>query len=124
MQEYLTLNGIRIKQPDEGLGYEFESTYTEDSTRAMNGTLYFTSLFTVESFTYNASWLTKEEMSQILQIVAPGKQYTLHYLSPYYGVWRDGLFYTGKGSLVIGRWNEEEERYEGLSFNMIGVNPI
>ena len=72
MQEYIKLNGVLIRQPDEGLGYEFETTYTEDTTRTMDGTLYSGAMFTVESFSYEASWLTQEEMSAILQIVAKG----------------------------------------------------
>ena len=123
-QQYITLNGTVIRQPDTGLGFDFETTYTEDSTRMMNGTLYANRMYTVESFSYTASWLTQEEMAQILQIVAKGDVFTLHYLSPYYGTWRDGRFYVGKGSLTVGRWNEDDERYESLSFNMIGVDPI
>lgn len=123
-QEYITLNGVIIRQPDEGLGYDFETTYTEDSTRAMNGTLYSTPMFTVESFSYTATWLTREEMRTILQVVAMGKPFTLHYMSPYYGAWRDGRFCVGKGSLAVGRWNQAEERYDSLTFNMIGVDPI
>ena len=124
MQEYVRMNGQIVRQPDEGLGYDFETTYTEDTTRTMDGTLYSSAMFTVESFSYKASWLTQEEMMTILQIVAKGKPFTLRYLSPYYGPWRDGRFYVGKGSLSVGRWNEKEERYEELSFNMIGVDPI
>ena len=123
-QDYIKMNGTVIPQPDEGLGYDFETTYTEDSTRVQSGTLHATAMFTVESFSYKASWLTREEMSRVLQIVAKGRPFTLHYLSPYYGLWRDGRFYVGKGSLSVGRWNADEERYEDLSFNMIGVDPI
>ncbi len=123
-QEYIKMNGTVILQPDEGLGYDFETTYTEDSTRAMDGTLYASAMFTVESFSYQASWVSREDMRTILQIVAKGVPFTLHYLSPYYGTWRDGRFYVGKGSLAVGRWNEAQERYESLSFNMIGVDPI
>ena len=123
-QEYIKMNGIVILQPDEGLGYDFETTYTEDSTRSMSGTLYSSAMFTVEAFSYAASWVSVEDMRTILQIVARGRPFTLHYFSPYYGAWRDGRFYVGKGSLSIGRLNAEEERYESLSFNMIGVDPI
>ena len=123
-QNYIKMNGTVILQPDEGLGYDFETTYTEDTTRVQSGVLHATAMFTVESFSYAASWLTKDEMKTILQIVAKGKPFTLHYFSPYYGAWRDDKFYVGKGSLSIGRLNTEEERYESLSFNMIGVNPI
>lgn len=124
MQDKLKINNKVVKQPDEGLGYSFETTYTEDSVRVQSGVAEIEPLFTVESFSYKASNLTETEMSEILQMVAKGKKYNLHYRSPYYGKWMDGVFYTGQGSLVIGSWKENEERYESLSFNMIGVNPI
>lgn len=124
MQDKIKMNGIEIRQPDEGLGYNFETTYTEDSTRVQSGVGHFTPMFTVESFSYEAAWLTVEEMKTILQIITKGGNFTLHYFSPYYGTWRDAPFYVGQGSLSIGRLNEDRERYESLSFNMIGVNPI
>lgn len=123
-QNYIKINNTVIRQPDEGLGFDFETTYTEDSTRVQSGVLHATPMFTVESFSYSASTLTVAEVKTILQLVAKGKTFTLHYFSPYYGAWRDDKFYVGKGSLEIGRLNESGERIDGLSFNMIGVNPI
>lgn len=123
-QNYITINGKRIKQPDIGMGFDFETTYSEDSTRTQNGVGHFTPLFTAEAFSYTASNLSKEEMKTILQEVAKGQNFTLHYFSPYYGTWRDDTFYVGKGSLTIGRLNEDKESFSSLSFNMIGVNPI
>ena len=123
-QNYIKINNTVIRQPDEGLGFDFETTYTEDSTRVQSGVLHATPMFTVESFSYSASTLTVAEAKTILQLVAKGKTFTLHYFSPYYGAWRDDKFYVGKGSLEIGRLNESGERIDGLSFNMIGVNPI
>lgn len=123
-QNYITINGAKIKQPDEGLGYSFETTYTSDSTRVQSGAMHATPMFTVESFSYAASYLTIAEMQTILQKVAKGGSFTLHYFSPYYGQWRDDTFYVGKGSLEIGRLTEDGEYFDSLSFNMVGVNPI
>ena len=123
-QEKITINGVEIRQPDEGLGYDFETTYTEDSTRVQSGQLHITPLFTVEAFSYSTTWLTVDEMKTILQQVARGNSFTLRYFSPYYGAWRSDSFYVGKGSLSIGRLITDKERFESLSFNMIGVNPI
>lgn len=123
-QNYIKINDIKIKQPDEGLGYDFETTYTPDTTRVQSGVLHSTAMFTVESFSYEATWLTVNEMKTILQQVAKGKNFTLHYFSPFYGTWRSDKFYVGKGSLKIGRLNADKEEYDSLSFNMIGVNPI
>ena len=123
-QEYITLNGVKIKQPDEGLGYSFETTYTEDTARVQSGVLRATPMFTVEAFEYEATTLTTAELKTILQIVAKGKTFNLHYFSPYYGQWRTDKFYVGAGSLEIGRLNTETERFDSLSFSMIGVNPL
>ena len=86
--------------------------------------MHATPMFTVESFSYAASNLSKTEMQTILQKIAKGGSFTLHYFSPYYGQWRDDTFYVGKGSLEIGRLNEDGEIFDSLSFNMVGVNPI
>lgn len=123
-QNYITMNGVQIKQPLKDMGYSFETTYTEDTTRTQDGVLHSTPMFTVEQLSYEARNLTIYEMSQILQLIANGRPFTLHYFSPYYGVWRDAPFYVGQGSLIIGRLTEDKEHYESLSFNMTGVNPI
>lgn len=124
MQNYIKINNVLVRQPDEGLGYSFETTYTQDTTRSQSGKLHATALFTVESFSFKASNVTVFEMSELLQNIMKGGSFTLHYFSPYYGTWRDDKFYVGKGSLSIGRLNEDSETYDEVSFNMIGVNPI
>ena len=78
-QEKITFNSVEIKQPEKGLGYSFETTYTDDSTRVQSGVLHTTPLFTVESFSYSAKWLTIAEMKTILQIVAKGRYFKMHY---------------------------------------------
>jgi len=113
-----------IRQPDEDMGYSFETTYREDSARNYHGVMAETPLFTVESFSYAASDLTVAEMSEILQIVAKGGRFQMHYFSPYYGAWRDDLFYVGKGSLSIGQLDKDNGLFNSLSFNVVGVNPI
>lgn len=123
-QQKILFNGIEIQQPDEGLGYDFETTYSEDTGRVQSGVLHLTPLFTVESFSYEATDLTIQSMKQILEIVAKGSPFTMYYFSPYYGIWRTDTFYVGRGSLSIGTLEVESERYESLSFNIIGINPI
>lgn len=124
MQNRIKMNGTEIYQPDEGLGYSFQTTYSEDSVRDQSGVGHFTPLSTVESLSYSASYISMADASRILRIVAKGETFTLHYYSPYYGVWRDDEFYVGQGQLSIGRLIENEEMLESLSFNMTGVIPI
>ena len=124
MQNYIKMNGQTIKQPDAGLAYNFETTYRDDSTRSMSGAMFATPLFTVEQLGYTATHVSVSEMSQILQIIAGGGAFTLHYFSPYYGAWRDGQFRVGKGSLAIGSLEENGEFYDELTFNMTGDDPL
>ena len=124
MQDKVKINDVVIRQPDTGLAYNFETTYSSESSRDYGGSMHETALFTVEQFSYTASNLTEAEMSAILTKIAKGQRFKLHYRSPYYGTWRDDYFYVGKGSLSIGSWVEDEEVYDSLSFNMQGVNPI
>ena len=124
-QEKILFNGIEIKQPDSGsLGVSFDTTYTDDSGRIMSGVAVATPLFTVEAYSYKATDLTLQEMSQILQIIDKGKPFTVRYLSAHYGKWRTDEFYVGKGTLTVGSWEVSEERYYELSFNLVGVNPL
>lgn len=123
-QNYITINDVKIRQPDKGLGYGFETQFTKDTGRVQNGKMHTTPLFTVETFTYSASFLTVDEMKEILQQVARGTPFHLHYFSPYFGIWRTDTFYVPKGTLNIGRLVENREKFDLLRFTMTGVNPI
>lgn len=122
--EKIKLGGTTIKQPDENIGYNFETTYRSDSQRSRSGVMYAQPLFTVEQLSLSWSNLTVSEMSEILRIVAKGGAITVHYWSPYYGTWRDGTFRVAKGSLSIGCLDETCQFYESLSLNLTGDDPI
>ena len=124
MQDKIRINGIEIFQPDEGLKSSFETTYSEDSTRLQNGSANFVPLFTVEQFSYSATDIPAEEVSVILQQVIKGEAFNLHYYSPYYGSWRDGMFRVGQGQFDIGTLEDGGERISSLTFNMTGEEPI
>lgn len=123
-QEKIKINGIEIFQPDEGLSYDFETTYAEDSGRVQSGKMHASPLFTVEALGYEVTDIPVYDAAVILQQIATGKFFTLHYFSPYKNAWQDAKFYVGKGSLSIGRLTANEERISSLSFNMIGVDKL
>lgn len=123
-QEYITMNGIKIFQPDEGLEYNFTTTYTENSKRTQKGVGHFTPLFTVEQYGYKATNIPIPEASKILKIIAKGKNFKLHCFSVYYNKWIDGTFYVGKGALDIKKISVSDGKIGELSFKMTGVNPI
>lgn len=122
--EQVKMNGVVIRQPDEDLAWNWETTSTEDSQRSYKGVLHDTPLFTVEQLGYKATNVTEAEMSQILQTIAKGQTFTLHYHSPYYGCWRDAPFRVGKGTATIGYYDHDAGVYSELSFNMTGVMPL
>ena len=124
MQDKIRINDIEIFQPDEGLKSSFETTYSEDSTRLQTGEANFVPLFTVEQFSYSASDIPVAEASVILQQIIKGEAFKLHYFSPYYGKWRDGMFRVGQGQFTIGTVEEGGEKLSSLSFNMTGEKPI
>lgn len=124
MQEKIRINDIEIFQPDEGLKSSFETTYSEDSTRLQTGEANFVPLFTVEQFSYSASDIPVAEASVILQQIIKGEAFKLHYFSPYYGKWRDGMFRVGQGQFTIGTVEENGEKLSSLSFNMTGESPL
>lgn len=125
MQDLIRINGVEIFQPDEGLSYAFESTYTEDSTRLQTGDANFVPMFTVEQLNYTATDIPMSEATKILQMIAKGEAFTLHYFSVFYGSWRDGTFRVGKsGSISIGSLEDGNEKLSSLSFNMTGDIPL
>lgn len=123
-QEKIKINGNEIWQPDSGISHSFETTYTEDSTRAQTGAGYFTPIFTVEQIGYTATHIPVKEAQKILRYIIKGRPFTLRYYSLYYGGWRDGKFYVGKGNCNIGSLEDGEEFLDSLSFNMTGVDPL
>lgn len=123
MQDTIKIDGKEIYQPDDDMSYSLETTYTNDSGRVQTGSGYFTPMFTVEQFGYTATHVPVADASQLLQLVI-GRNFTLHCFSPYYGQWRDGTFYVGKGDSKIGTLEDGGEYISSLSFNMTGVNPI
>lgn len=128
--DYVKMKGLNdsgwttIRQPDEDLAWNFETTYREDASRSYTGVMVAVPLFTVEQLQYVATDLTAAEVSTILGFIASGSPFYLHYFSPYYGTWRDDRFYVGKGSLSIGQLDQSSGLISSLSFNMQGVNPL
>lgn len=124
MQDKIRMNGIEIWQPDTGLKYPFETTYSEDSGRVISGVGHFTPLFTVWQLGYTATDIPVSEASKILQIIIRGHNFTLHYFDLLQVKWMDAEFYVGKGDCTIGELVENNEYLDSLSFSMTGVNPL
>lgn len=121
-QKYL-INGIEIFQPDQDLSWNFETTYTEDSSRTQDGIGHFTEMFTTESFQYQASHVPVSEWSKMSRMIV-GKKFDLYAWNPHFGRWKTHRCYVGQGSLNIGTLEENGEYYSSISFNMVDINPL
>ena len=123
-QNKIMINGWSgTPQPDSGLEFAFETTYSSDSTRVVTGPLNFSPLFTVERYSYTRSGIRSADLAALLQNIV-GRTFQLTRFSPYYGAWRTDTFYVGQGSLQIGELDDTTGVFDSVSFNMIGVSPI
>lgn len=122
-QQKYKINGIEIYQPDKDLGWDYETTYTSDSTRTQDGVGHFTEMFTTESFAYQASNVPVGEWSKMSRMIV-GKKFDLYAWNPHFGKWMTHRCYVGKGSLNIGTLEDGYEYYSSISFNMVDINPL
>jgi hypothetical protein len=121
-QNRISINGYDEVQPT-AFDYSWETTSTEDSGRTMSGKMYDTPMFTVEAFEVAYEDLTIAQCSTILKRIVkkPKSPYiNVHYFSPYYGAWRDGVFGVSQGSVKIQTLERKGERISDLSFRIVG----
>ena len=122
MQNRVTIDGWSAKQPNE-FTWRFETTSTEDSGRSMSGFAMITPLFTVEAFEIEYTGLTIAQAKTLLLAIVqrPKKPYfTMHYFSPYFGVWRNAQFYVGDGTLEVRTLRDGNEIMQTISFSAVG----
>ena len=119
-----TGDGVEIAQPEQGMGFDYETTYTEDSGSVQSGVAVVTPLFTVKSFSYTRTHPTVAQVAQILSYILSGKKYEMYCFNPETASWEWDVYYTGKGNMAIGHLTKDGGYYDGFSFNAVGVNPI
>lgn len=119
-----TGDGVKIAQPDSGMGYNYETTYSEDSGRLQTGVSVVAPLFTVKSYAYSKTHPTVAEVAQILDYIVKGNKYDLYVFDPLTADWGWDTYYTGQGSMTLGYLTADGGHYDSFSFNAVGVNPI
>lgn len=125
-QKKITFAGVEIVQPDEMMGFSFETTYTSDSGRPASGVANVSPMYTVQAYSLKWTRLTLAEAAAILNAgnAVRGGSFAVYYPSAVAGGWTTDYFYIGQGSLSWQSAEENNELIDGLSFNIIGVNPI
>ena len=119
-----TGDGVQIAQPDKGLGFNFETTYTEDSGRIQDGSAIVAPLFTVKSYSYSRAHPSTAEVAQILSYIVEGGKFDMYAFDPVSASWGWDTYYVGQGSMSIGYLDPDTGHYDSFAFNVIGVNPI
>lgn len=122
-QEYFKLNGITVKQPDS-VEMNIATTSTDDSGRNQYLEMTNIPIGSVQSYSVEWSWLTPTEMSQILKQVLNKPSFSAHYPDGYEGRWADAAFYATTFNAPSRTFEEGEEKWDKLSFSMIGISPI
>lgn len=125
-QKKISINGWSEVQPLT-FDWNFETTSTSDSGRAMSGTLYDTPMFTVESFNVTYGEMTTAQAATLLSHIvktASAPYFTLYYFSPYYGEWRTAPFQVSTGSLQVKTLKDNYEKIKGITCNFVGRQPI
>lgn len=119
-----TDSGTEILQPESGLGFSFETTYTEDSGRIQTGEAIVAPMFTVCSYAYSRTRPPVEAVATILSYIARGGKFEMYVFDPLTAAWRWRAFYVGKGDMSIGYLTPDGGHYDSFSFNAVGVMPI
>ena len=119
-----TGDGVEIAQPERGMAFNYETTYTEDSGRVQSGTAIVVPIFTVKSYSYTRTHPTVDEVKQILSYILNGKKYEMYAFNPASCAWGWDVYYTGKGDMSIGYLTPDGGHYDSFSFNAVGVKPI
>lgn len=119
-----TGSGTEILQPESGLGFSFETTYTEDSGRIQTGEAVVCPMFTVRSYSYSRTRPSVKDVAKILGFIVTGGKFEMYVFDPVTATWKWDTFYVGKGNMDIGYLTADGGHYESFSFNAVGVMPI
>lgn len=123
MDRPFEFNGIKVKTPDT-FKPNLATTSTEDSDRTEDLVMHNTPMGTIESYSFEWKYIEPEEAAKIISQTLNKRNFSLRYLSFVSGKWETGQFYASNynpGSLRI---SNGKEKWESLSFNVVGVYPV
>lgn len=123
MQEYISFNGVVVKQPDK-YSAVLATTSTSDSDRDMALVMHNTPIGTVAGYDLEWSYLTAQEASEILRQVLNRPSFTVRYFNILTASWENGEFYVSNFNAPAKILEEDKEYWESLSFNIRGINPV
>ncbi len=123
MQNYFKINGVVIKQPTKYTP-NFTTTSTDDSGRNQYYNMVNIPIGTVASYSLEWQDLTLSEYAEIMSNIVNKANFTLHYMDPLTGTWKDGTFYATTYNSSALTLEDGYERWESLSFNAIKVEAI
>ena len=116
-------NGIPVETPNT-FQPNLATTSTEDSDRTQNLVMHNTPMGTIQSYSFEWQSIDPEEASKIIGQTLNRSSFSLRYYSPVTGRWETDLFYATNykpGSL---KTIDGVLKWESLSFNVIGINPV
>ena len=123
MSKPFEFNGVPVITPDT-FQPSMATTSTEDSDRTQDLIMHNTPMGTVESYSFAWQNIDPGEAAKIVQQIKNKSKYKLRYLRADTGQWTVGYFYTSNYSFGTLKTVDGVLKWESLSFNAVGVNPV
>lgn len=123
MDKPFEFNGIPVETPIT-FKPNLATTSTEDSDRTQDLVMHNTPMGTIQSYSFEWGPILPEEAAKIVRQTLNKSSFTLRYLSFISGKWETGQFYASNYSPGSLKTIDGVFKWESLSFNVIGVNPI
>lgn len=122
MDRPFEFNDVKVKTPDT-FKPSLATTSTEDSDRTQDLVMHNTPMGTIEKYSFAWKYIEPEEAAKIVRQTLNRSSFKLRYLSFVTGNWETGQFYASNYEPGTLRVANGVFVWEGLSFNVIGVNP-
>lgn len=124
MQDYFSVDGVRIKNPST---YKpvFATTSTNDSDRTQDLVMHNTPMGTIQGYDITWEELTSQEISTILGCMMNKPQFSVHHRCPLKAAgWDDAEFYASNFNMEAQCLKEGEEVWKNMSVNIRSIKPV
>lgn len=116
-------NGIPVETPNT-FQPNLATTSTEDSDRTQDLVMHNTPMGTIQSYSFEWQSIDPEEASKIIGQTLNRSSFSLRHFSPVSGRWETALFYATNYKPGALKTIDGVLKWESLSFNVIGINPV
>ncbi|RKD22458.1 hypothetical protein SAMN02745883_00688 [Caminicella sporogenes DSM 14501] len=111
----IKINGVALPTPSD---YRVSIMDISKAERTSAGTMVIDRIATKRKIELSWKYLNKEEVSKVLRLVSH-VFFTVDYIDPQEGNWRNGTFYCGDRNIGALDYIDGNIRYKDIKFNLI-----